>query len=283
MKKITGLKELEVLADEIREEIIKMLVNAGSGHSAGALGMADVFTALYFNIMNHNPKKPWDENRDRLILSNGHICPVLYASLAKSGYFPISELKTLRIINSRLQGHPHYHSAPGVENTGGPLGQGVSFAIGVAYSNKMDKKKSKTFLSMGDGELDEGECWEGIMFAGKYKLDNLIAFVDRNNIQIDGTTDEVMPLRPICKKFEAFNWNVIKIDGNNMKEILSAFKKAKEHAGSPTVILCKTIPGKGVKFMEGKYEWHGKAPSQKEGEIALKEIEEHKNKIRGKR
>lgn len=280
MKKVRSVKELEILADEIRTEIIKMLVEAGSGHSAGALGMADVFSALYFNIMNHNPKKPWWEGRDRLILSNGHICPVLYASLAKSGYFPISELKTLREINSRLQGHPHYHSAPGIENTSGPLGQGISFAIGVAYSLKMDKRKSKVFLSTGDGELDEGQCWEAFMFAGKNKLDNLIAFVDRNHIQIDGNTDDVMPLEPLGEKFKAFNWNVIEIDGNNMREILKGFGKAKKSKGKPTVVICNTVPGKGVKFMEKKFEWHGKPPNKEQGIEALKQIVKDECKIR---
>ena len=281
MKKVTSVKELEIIADEIRTEIIKMLVEAGSGHSAGALGMADVFSALYFNIMNHNPKNPWAKGRDRLILSNGHICPLLYASLAKSGYFPISELKTLRKINSRLQGHPHYHSAPGIENTGGPLGQGISFATGIAYSLKMDKRKSKVFLSTGDGELDEGQCWEAFMFAGKNKLDNLIAFVDRNHIQIDGNTDNVMPLNPLGEKFKAFNWNVIEIDGNNMKEILRGFEKAKKNKRKPTVVICNTVPGKGVKFMEKKFEWHGKPPNKKQGIEALRQIVKDECKLRG--
>ena len=281
MKKATNVKELEIIADEIRTEIIKMLVEAGSGHSAGPLGMADVFSALYFNIMNHDPKKPWAKGRDRLILSNGHICPVLYASLAKSGYFPISELKTLRKINSRLQGHPHYHSAPGIENTGGPLGQGISFATGIAYSLKMDKRKSKVFLSTGDGELDEGQCWEAFMFAGKNKLDNLIAFVDRNHIQIDGNTDNVMPLNPLGEKFKAFNWDVIEIDGNNMKEILRGFEKAKKNKGKPTVVICNTVPGKGVKFMEKKFEWHGKPPNKEQGIEALRQIVKDECKLRG--
>lgn len=281
MKKITSIKELEILAEEIRIEIIKMLAEAGSGHSAGPLGMADVFTALYFNILNHDPKNPWKESRDRIILSNGHICPVLYATLAKRGYFPISELKTLRKINSRLQGHPHMHSAPGVENTAGPLGQGISVGVGMAYDLKNNKKKNHVFLSTGDGELDEGQCWEAFMFAGKYKLDNLTAFVDRNHIQIDGNTDDIMPLKPLRDKFEAFNWHVIEIDGNNMKEILSAFNKAKTHKGKPTVIICHTIPGKGVKFMEKRYEWHGKPPNKEQAVVALKELAKEECKIKG--
>ncbi len=272
MKKVTNIKELEILADQIREEMIKMLTEAGSGHSGGPLGIADVFTALYFNILNHDPKNPWWEERDRLILSNGHICPILYTTLAKIGYFPLKELKTLRKLGTRLQGHPHMHSAPGVENTGGPLGQGTSLAAGIAYGAKMDKKKFKVFLSMGDGELDEGQCWESFMFAAKYKLDNLIGFVDRNQIQIDGNTEDIMPLEPLADKFKAFNWNVLKINGNNFKEILSAFTKAKNHKGKPTVVICKTIPGKGVSFMEKRYEWHGKTPNKEEAQKALHQL-----------
>ena len=281
MKKINDIKGLEILADDIREEIIRMLLSAGSGHSGGPLGIADVFTALYFNIMNHEPKKPWWDGRDRLILSNGHICPVLYATLAKSGYFPLSELKTLRKIGSRLQGHPHMHSLPGIETSGGPLGQGTSIAAGMAYGAKMDGKKYKVFLSMGDGELDEGQCWEAFMFAGKYKLDNLIGFVDRNRIQIDGNTEDIMPLEPLADKFRAFNWHVIEIDGNDMKQILSAFIKARGHEGKPTVIICKTIPGKGVSFMERRFEWHGKTPVKEEAIIALQQISVDECKIKG--
>lgn len=279
MRKISSVKELRVIADEIREEIIKMLVEAKSGHSAGPLGTADIFTALYFNIMNHNPKNPWEKNRDRLILSNGHICPVLYAVLAKSGYFPLGELKTLRKINSRLQGHPHMHSAPGVENTAGPLGQGVSVAAGIAYGAKIDKKNYKIFLSMSDGELEEGQTWEALMFAGKNKLDNLIGFVDRNNIQIDGKTEEIMPLEPLAEKFRAFNWNVIEANGNDMEKILHAFGEAKKRGEKPSVIIFKTVPGKGVSFMEGKFEWHGKPPTKEEGAIALQEIQKHKESL----
>ena len=281
MKKVTSIRELEVLADQIREEIIKMLVHAGSGHSAGPLGMSDVFSALYFNILNHNPNKPWDENRDRLILSNGHICPVLYATLAKVGYFSVSELKTLRKFGSRLQGHPHMHSAPGVEISGGPLGQGVSVATGMAYGAKMDGKKYKVFLSMGDGELDEGQCWEAFMFAAKYKLDNLIGFVDRNGIQIDGNTEDIMPLNSLSAKFRAFNWHVIEIHGNDMEQILRAFNSAKRFTGAPVVVICKTIPGKGVSFMEKKYEWHGKTPVKEEAIIALEQICKDECRIRG--
>lgn len=281
MKRITDVKELEIIADEIREEIIKMLVEAGSGHSGGPLGMSDVFAALYFNILNHDPKKPDWEGRDRLILSNGHICPVLYATLAKVGYFPLSELKTLRKLGSRLQGHPHLHALPGIETSTGPLGQGTSVAAGMAYGIKLDGKTSKVFLSMGDGELDEGQCWESFMFAAKYKLDNLIGFVDRNNIQIDGPTDVVMPLDPLADKFRAFNWHVIEINGNDMKQILSGFEKAKNYKGKPIVVICKTIPGKGVSFMEKRFEWHGKTPNKEEAMEALRQICEDECRIRG--
>ena len=281
MKKVTSIKELQIIADDIRENIIRTLAEAGSGHSAGPLGMSDVFAALYFNILNHNPKNPYWENRDRLILSNGHICPVLYVALAKAGYFPIKELKTLRKIGSRLQGHPHMHSVPGIETSTGPLGQGTSVAAGIAYAGKMDKKNYKVFLSMGDGEMDEGQCWESFMFAGKYKLDNLIGFIDRNHIQIDGFTEDIMPLEPLASKLRAFNWNVIEINGNNMKMILDAFNKAKRYKGKPSVIICKTTPGKGVSFMENRYEWHGKAPVKEEAIIALNQICEDECKLRG--
>src|SRR3989344_4294492 len=279
MKRVNNVKELKIIADEIRLEIIKMLVEAGSGHSGGPLGMSDVFAALYFSVMNHNPKKPSWEGRDRLVLSNGHICPVLYASLAKSGYFPVGELKTLRKLGSRLQGHPHLHSLPGIETSTGPLGQGTSVAAGMAYGAKLDKKKYKIFLSMSDGELDEGQPWEAFMFAAKYKLDNLIGFVDRNNIQIDGTTDDVMPLNPLADKFRAFNWHVIEIDGNNIKQILNAFHKAKNYKGKPIVVICKTIPGKGVSFMEKRFEWHGKTPNRDEAIEALQQIKKDECKI----
>ena len=281
MKRVNNVKELKIIADEIRLEIIKMLVEAGSGHSGGPLGMSDVFAALYFSVMNHNPKKPNWEGRDRLVLSNGHICPVLYATLAKCGYFPISELKTLRKLGSRLQGHPHLHALPGIETSTGPLAQGTSVAAGMAYGAKMDGRKEKVFLSMGDGELDEGQCWESFMFAAKYKLDNLIGFVDRNNIQIDGMTDDIMPLRPVGDKFRAFNWHVIEIDGNNMKQILGAFGKARKYKGKPIVVICNTIPGKGVKFMEKRFEWHGKTPNKEEAMKALHQICEDECKIKG--
>jgi len=227
LKKISDIKKLKLIANEIRQDIVKMLVAAGSGHSAGPLGMADIFTALYFNIMNHNPKNPKWNDRDRFILSNGHICPVWYATLAKAGYFPQKEIMTLRKLGTRLHGHPHNLALPGIENSAGPLGQGISVAVGVALGARLDKKKFRVYCGMSDGELEEGQPWEAFMFAAKYKLDNLIAIVDRNYIQIDGDTENIMPLDPLDKKMKAFNWNVIVIDGNDMEQILNAVKRAK--------------------------------------------------------
>lgn len=272
MKRIQDINKLKLISNDIRQDIIKELVEAKSGHSAGPLGMADVFTALYFNAMNNDPKNPWKKDRDRFILSNGHICPVWYATLAKAGYFPQKELMTLRKLGTRLQGHPHIRSVPGVENTAGPLGQGISIAVGIALAAKMDNKKYKVFCGMSDGELEEGQPWEAFMFAAKNNLDNLIVLEDRNYIQIDGNTQDIMPIDPLDKKIQAFNWNVISIDGNDMKQILKAIDKAKKTKGKPTMIICNTIPGKGVSFMEGKYEWHGKPPTKEQGDAALKEL-----------
>ena len=243
--------------------------------------MADVFTALYFNVMNHNPKKPKWNNRDRFVLCNGHICPVWYATLAKAGYFPQKELMTLRQLGTRLHGHPHNLSLPGVENSAGPLGQGISIAVGIALAGKMDNKKFTVFCGMSDGELDEGQPWEAFMFAAKNNLDNLIAICDRNYIQIDGDTRDIMPLDPLDKKLKAFNWNVIVIDGNNMNQILSALKRAKKQNKKPTMIIANTVPGKGVSFMEGKYQWHGKPPTKEQAEIALAELCKKEFKLKG--
>src|SRR5689334_18197796 len=207
------LKELDKKAEKARELLISTLLEAGSGHSAGPLGMADIFTAFYFHILNHDPKNPEWEDRDRLILSNGHICPIRYVSMAQSGYFPIEELKTLRKMNSRLQGHPHRTALPGVETTSGPLGEGLSQGIGIALAARLDQKKYQTYVLTSDGEHQEGNTWEAIMFAGKNKLDNLTVVIDRNNIQIDGPTEEVMPLEPFADKYRAFNWHVIEADG----------------------------------------------------------------------
>lgn len=274
------IKKLEAQANLIRQDIIKMLVEAGSGHSAGPLGMADVFTALYFHILNHDPRNPdWSE-RDRLILSNGHICPVRYAAMAHAGYFPISELKTLRKLGSRLQGHPHRTVLPGVETTSGPLGSGLSQATGLALAARIDNAKWRVICLMSDGEQDAGNTWEGAMLAGKEKLHNLTALIDRNNIQIDGFTENVMPLEVLRAKYEAFNWHVLEIDGHNMQEIIDTFAEAKAIFEKPTVIIAHTIPGKGVDFMEGKFEWHGKPPNKEEAKLALAELRTLQGKIR---
>ena len=231
------IHKLEEKAVLIREDIIKMLLEAGSGHSAGPLGMADIFTALYFNVLNHDPTKPDWEDRDRLVLSNGHICPVLYATLAHAGYFPVSELKTLRKLGTRLQGHPHRSTLPGLETTSGPLGSGLSQACGMALAGLMDKKKWWVYCLTSDGEHDAGNTWEAIMWAGKNKLNNLTVIIDRNNIQIDGFTENIMPLEPLKQKYEAFGWHVLEIDGHNFEEIVNAVEEAKAIFEKPTVII----------------------------------------------
>lgn len=279
MQKIGDIHKLEEKANEIRIDIIKMLVEAGSGHSAGPLGMADIFTALYFNILNHDPKNPNWEQRDRLILSNGHICPVRYATMAHAGYFPISELKTLRKLGSRLQGHPHRTSLPGLETTSGPLGSGLSQSCGLALAGKMDKASWRVYALMSDGEQEEGNTWEAAMLAGKYKIDNLTAVMDRNNIQIDGFTEDIMPLENLKAKYEAFNWKVIEVDGHNIQMFIDAVEEAKAIHDMPTLILAHTIPGKGVDFMENKYEWHGKPPNKEEAKLALAQLRTLQGKI----
>lgn len=266
------IKELEEIANEARELVIKTLLEAGSGHSAGPLGMADIFTAFYFHILNHDPKKPEWEDRDRLILSNGHICPIRYVSMAQAGYFEKSELKTLRKIDSRLQGHPHRTVLPGVETTSGPLGEGLSQAIGIALAGKLDKKKFHVYCIASDGEHQEGNTWEAAMCAAKYKLDNLTLIIDRNNIQIDGNTESVMPLEPLRLKYETFGWNVLEIDGNNIRGFVDAINTAKSVRERPTCLIAHTIPGKGVDFMENDFTWHGKPPNDEEAKKALKEL-----------
>lgn len=273
------VKELELLATEARELVISTLLEAGSGHSAGPLGMADIFTAFYFHILNHNPKNPDMEDRDRLILSNGHICPIRYVSMAQAGYFEKSELKTLRKINTRLQGHPHRTVLPGVETTSGPLGEGLSQSIGIALAGKLDKKKYHVYCIASDGEHQEGNTWEAAMCAPKYKLDNLTLIIDRNNIQIDGNTEDVMPLEPLRLKYETFGWNVLEIDGNNIRGFVDAINTAKSVRERPTCIIAHTIPGKGVDFMENDFTWHGKPPNDKEAKEALKELRTLQGKI----
>ena len=263
---------LEQKAKKVRRYIIEMLANAGSGHPGGSLSASDIMTALYFNKMKHNPKDPKWPDRDRFILSKGHCAPVLYACLSESGYFQTEQLCTLRKIGGCLQGHPDMHKTPGVEMSTGSLGQGLSVAAGVALAAKMDKKDFRTFVVMGDGELQEGQVWEGAMAAAHYKLDNICAIVDNNGLQIDGPIKTVMNPDPIADKWKAFGWEVFSIDGHNMKEILNAFDEAEKIKGKPSMIVAKTIKGKGVSFMENVVDFHGKAPSKEEAEKALKEL-----------
>ncbi len=264
--------ELEKQAESIRETIIQMLVVAGSGHTAGPLGMADIFTAFYFHILAHDATKPDWEERNRLVLSNGHICPVQYAAMAHAGYFSIEECLTLRKFGSRLQGHPERLRLPGLETTSGPLGEGLSQATGIAYAFRMDNKKQRVYCIMSDGEQEEGNIWEAAMFAGKNKLSNLTAVMDRNNIQIDGMTEDVMPLEPLAEKYRAFNWHVLEVDGHNIAEFVQAIDEAKAIYEKPTLIIAHTIPGKGVPEIEFDYRWHGKPPTREEGKRFLKEI-----------
>lgn len=258
------LKTLEAKANEARQLLIPTLVEAGSGHTAGPLGMADIFTAFYFHILNHDPKNPDMPDRDRLILSNGHICPIRYVTMAMAGYFPVEELKTLRKLNSRLQGHPHRTVLPGVETTSGPLGEGISQGIGIALAAKMDQKKFYTYVVASDGEHQEGNTWEAIMYAGKMKLNNLTVVIDRNNIQIDGYTENILPLEPLRAKYEAFNWEVIDVDGHNIRAFVDAVREAHAIYEKPTCIIAHTIPGKGVDFMEKDFRWHGMPPDLQE-------------------
>ncbi len=275
------IEELEMKANAIREDIVKMLEHAGSGHSAGPLDLADIFTALYFDIMKHDPKKPdWDE-RDILILSNGHCVPVRYATMAHAGYFEIKELLTLRKLGSRLQGHPERLRLPGMENTSGPLGCGLSQACGIALAMRLDNIKNRyIYVVMGDGETDEGNVWEAAMLANKYKLGNLIAILDRNNIQIDGMTEDVMPLENVVAKWQSFGWKVIEADGNNMEDVINALNFAKTIENTPVILIAHTIPGKGVDFMENDYHWHGMPPNSEQAKIALKELRTLRGKIR---
>lgn len=274
------IKFLEETANVIRQDIIEMLVEAKSGHSAGPLGMADIFTAFYFHILNHDPQNPFWEERDRLVLSNGHICPVLYATMANAGYFPKSELKTLRKFGTRLQGHPHRPWLPGLETSSGPLGSGLSQACGMAYAAIMDKKKYNIYCFMSDAEQDAGNVWEAVLWAGKNKLNNLTAIIDRNNIQIDGMTEDIMPLEPLRAKYEAFNWHVIDIDGHNFEEIVNAVNQAKAIYEKPVLIIAHTVPGKGVDFMEFDFAWHGKPPKSEEAKIALEQLRTLGGKIK---
>ena len=280
-KKLT-LEQLEKKAYDIRMDIIRMLEHAGSGHSAGPLGLADIFTALYFDILKHDPKKPDWNQRDILLLSNGHCVPVQYATMAHAGYFDKKELMTLRKFGSRLQGHPERTKLPGLETTSGPLGSGLSQAAGMALAMRMNKDHHRwVYVITGDGEQDEGNIWEAAMLAGKYKLNNIIAFTDRNNIQIDGPTEVVMPLEDLKAKWEAFGWHVIEIDGNNMEAIIDACAMGRAIVEKPVMIIAHTIPGKGVDFMEYDFHWHGMPPNAEQAKEALHELRTLKGKIRG--
>ena len=273
------LKDLELKATKARELVISALLEAGSGHSAGPLGMADIFVAFYFHILRHDPKNTEWADRDRLVLSNGHICPIRYVVMAMAGYFPVEELKTLRKINSRLQGHPHRTSLPGMETTSGPLGEGISQSIGMALAARLDKKNYHVYCITSDGEHQEGNTWEAAMFAAKNKLDNLTVVIDRNNIQIDGFTENVMPLEFLRAKYEAFNWHVQEVDGHNIRAFVDTINQARAVHQKPSAIIAHTIPGLGVDFMENKFEWHGKPPDEEEAAKALKELRTLEGKI----
>jgi transketolase len=289
MEKLS-ITELQYKANDIRKDIIEMLLSAKSGHSAGPLDLADIFAALYFNVLNHDPKNPTWEGRDRFVLSAGHVNPVLYATLAEAGYFSKEELLTLRKLGTRLHGHPHRGALPGIETSSGPLAQGISQASGMAYALRMNHKHNRVICLMGDGEQQEGQIWEAVMFAGKYKLHNLLGIIDRNNIQIDGFTEDVMPLDNLKAKYESFNWHVLEVDGHNIRAIVDACNEARAIYEKPTVIIAHTIAGKGVEFMEEKFEWHGIPPDAQDvpgapkkgeqGKMALDEIRTLRGQIR---
>lgn len=277
------ISTLETTANAIRTSIIEMLIEAGSGHTAGPLDMADVFALLYFHVLKHDPKRPDWEERDRLVLSAGHICPVLYATMAHAGYFPVAELLTLRKFGTRLQGHPHRTVLPGIETSSGPLGSGLSQAVGMAIAARMDNPYTSQFVYCvtGDGEWQEGQMWEAAMLAGKEQLHNLITIVDRNAIQIDGYTKDVMPMEPLREKFESFNWDVQEIDGHNIRQVNDAIYKAQAVYGQPSIIIAHTVPSKGVDVFERDFKWHGNPPGKgpedrvgkdKQAEVALEKL-----------
>lgn len=267
-----NLMELESIANNVRKNIVEMVTEAASGHPGGSLSSTDILTALYFNVMKVNPLNPNDPDRDRFVLSKGHAAPALYAVLAEKGFIKKEELKTLRKINSNLQGHPNMNYVPGVDMSTGSLGQGISAAVGMALAGKLDKKNYFVYSILGDGELEEGQVWEATMCAAHYGLDNLIVFVDYNGLQIDGNISDVMSPEPITNKFAAFNFNVISVDGHKIEEIINAINIAKTVKGKPSVIVCRTIKGKGVSFMENNAGWHGTAPSKEQCALALKEL-----------
>lgn len=268
-----SVPEIEEKAKHLRENIVRMLLASRAGHSASPLGMADVFATLYFSVLSHDPTNPKLSSRDRLVLSSGHICPVLYAVLAECGYFSTDELLTYMKFGSRLQGHPSRRDLPFLETSSGPLAQGVSQAVGMALALKHDDNPARVFCVSSDGEQNEGQVWEALMSASKYGLNNLTIILDRNNIQIDGFTTQIMPLEPLRKKYESFGWHVIELDGNNISELLDGFEAREHIQDRPVCIIAYTTPGKGVDFMEKKFEWHGKAPSESEAYQAILELQ----------
>ena len=274
-----GLTALRVKANDVRQGIIRALEAAGSGHSAGSLDMADIFTALYGSVLRHDPKRIDWPDRDRLLLSCGHIAPVRYSAMANFGYFPVEELLTLRKFGTRLQGHPERVTLPAVETTSGPLGEGLAQGVGMALAAKLDKKDWRVYVVTSDAEHQCGLHWEAMMTAGKFKLDNLMCIIDRNFIQIDGSTEDIMPLEPLGDKYRSFNWEVFEVDGHDMAAILETIEKAKLVKGKPTVIVANTIPGKGVSYMEGDYTWHGKPPNKEQAAVALAELQADRERI----
>ncbi|HLC88750.1 MAG TPA: transketolase [Candidatus Nanoarchaeia archaeon] len=276
---MTTIKGLKLMANTLRQSLVTMLQHSGSGHTAGPLGLADIFTALYFKLLKHDPHQPLWDKRDRLILSNGHVCPVRYTAMASAGYFPMEELLTFRKLNSRLQGHPSRADLPALELSTASLGQGLGVAVGMALTAKLKQQHHTIYCITSDGEHDEGSTWEAVNAAAKWKLNNLINIIDRNNIQISGYTHQIWPLESLKDKYLAFNWHVLEINGHDFRQIISAVQKAKKLAG-PVCIIAYTVPGKGVSFMEYKYQWHGKAPNQQELEKALLELKEEREKIK---
>ena len=277
--KLDDAKGLALMANSMRQDVVRMLLPAASGHFAGPLGMADVFSVLFFHEMSYRASEPSWEGRDRFVLSNGHICPILYSAMARAGFFPVDELLTLRKLGSRLQGHPSRAKLPGIETSSGPLGEGLSIACGMALAGKMDGRAWRVYCAMSDGEHQEGSTWEAVMLAAKYKLDNLVAVCDRNFIQIDGRTEDVMPLGDLAEKYRAFGWHAIEADGHDYAAIMRALDEARETKGKPTMIIARTVPGKGVSFAENNYKWHGVAPKQEEADKALSELEAARAKI----
>lgn len=277
--KTASSRELALMANSLRQDVIRMLVPAQSGHTAGPLGMADVFSVLFFHEMNYRADEPGWEGRDRFVLSNGHICPVLYAAMARAGFFPIEELSTLRKLGSRLQGHPKKGMPPGIESSSGPLGEGLAIACGMALAGKMDGAKWRVICAASDGEHQEGATWEAVMLAAKYRLDNLVMVCDRNFIQIDGNTEDVMPLGDLAAKYREFGWHAIDVGGHDFGALMRAFEEARETKGKPTAIIARTAPGKGVKAIEGDYKWHGKPPNAEEAEKMIAELQEERKKL----